>query len=80
MHLRMESVGHLVKAEMDMFQEKCRSSSVKTIKKAKQDKNQIYAVVKSSTINHDGKTNGYTVPNPNAQAGFGIRGVREGRY
>lgn len=41
---------------------------LKPLKKAKQDKNQIYAVVKSSTINHDGKTNGYTVPNPNAQA------------
>jgi len=28
----------------------------------------IYAVIKGSVINHGGKTNGYTVPNPNAQA------------
>lgn len=41
---------------------------LKSLKKAKQDKDQIYAVVKTSTINHGGKTNGYTVPNPNAQA------------
>ena len=41
---------------------------LKSLKKAKQDKDPIYAIVKSSTINHGGKTNGYTVPNPNAQA------------
>ncbi|MBF0395442.1 MAG: SDR family NAD(P)-dependent oxidoreductase [Desulfobacterales bacterium] len=35
---------------------------------AVRDKDQIYAVIKSSSINHGGKTNGYTVPNPNAQA------------
>ncbi|MCP4717565.1 MAG: polyketide synthase, partial [Deltaproteobacteria bacterium] len=28
----------------------------------------IYGIIKGSSINHDGKTNGYTVPNPNAQA------------
>ena len=29
---------------------------------------QIYGIIRSSAINHGGKTNGYTVPNPNAQA------------
>ncbi|HEY0794068.1 MAG TPA: beta-ketoacyl synthase N-terminal-like domain-containing protein, partial [Chthoniobacterales bacterium] len=28
----------------------------------------VYAVIKATSINHGGKTNGYTVPNPNAQA------------
>ncbi|MDD5273285.1 MAG: beta-ketoacyl synthase N-terminal-like domain-containing protein, partial [Methylovulum sp.] len=28
----------------------------------------IYGVIKATAINHDGKTHGYTVPNPNAQA------------
>jgi acyl transferase domain-containing protein/NAD(P)-dependent dehydrogenase (short-subunit alcohol dehydrogenase family)/acyl carrier protein/ubiquinone/menaquinone biosynthesis C-methylase UbiE len=28
----------------------------------------IYGVIKGTAINHGGKTNGYTVPNPNAQA------------
>jgi polyketide synthase PksM len=31
------------------------------------DGDQIYAVIKGSSINHGGKTSGYTVPNPNAQ-------------
>jgi polyketide synthase PksN len=29
----------------------------------------IYGVIKGTALNHGGKTNGYTVPNPNAQAG-----------
>ncbi len=28
----------------------------------------VYAVIKGSSVNHGGKTNGYTVPNPQAQA------------
>ncbi len=28
----------------------------------------IYAIIRGSSINHGGKTNGYTVPNPSAQA------------
>jgi acyl transferase domain-containing protein/acyl carrier protein/SAM-dependent methyltransferase len=28
----------------------------------------IYGIIKGSSVNHDGKTNGYTVPNPNAQS------------
>jgi acyl transferase domain-containing protein/thioesterase domain-containing protein/NAD(P)-dependent dehydrogenase (short-subunit alcohol dehydrogenase family)/aryl carrier-like protein len=32
------------------------------------DRDHIYGVIKGSSINHGGKTNGYTVPNPKAQA------------
>ncbi|MBV9490039.1 MAG: SDR family NAD(P)-dependent oxidoreductase, partial [Verrucomicrobia bacterium] len=41
---------------------------LKPLAKAIADGDYIYAIVKSSTVNHDGKTNGYTVPNPKAQA------------
>jgi polyketide synthase PksN len=41
---------------------------LKTLSQAKADGDHIYAVIKGSYINHGGKTNGYTVPNPNAQA------------
>lgn len=37
---------------------------VKSLKKAKEDGDHIYAVVKATVLNHGGKTNGYTVPNP----------------
>src|SRR5260370_23814454 len=40
---------------------------LKPLEQALRDGDQIYAVVKSSALNHGGKTNGYTVPNPNAQ-------------
>lgn len=41
---------------------------LKPLSKAIEDGDQIYAVIKGSALNHGGKTNGYTVPNPNAQA------------
>ncbi|ATQ76808.1 hypothetical protein CR152_21515 [Massilia violaceinigra] len=41
---------------------------LKPLDKAIADGDQIYAIVKSSAINHGGKTNGYTVPNPVAQS------------
>jgi polyketide synthase PksN len=41
---------------------------LKPLEEALRDGDQIYAVIKSSAANHGGKTNGYTVPNPNAQA------------
>lgn len=40
---------------------------LKSLDDAVRDNDNIYAVIKGSAINHDGKTNGYTVPNPNAQ-------------
>ncbi|QGZ37638.1 polyketide synthase PksN [Pseudoduganella flava] len=41
---------------------------VKPLRDALRDGDQVYAVIKGSAINHGGKTNGYTVPNPLAQA------------
>ncbi len=40
---------------------------LKKLSKAIQDKDQIHALIRSTSINHGGKTNGYTVPNPVAQ-------------
>lgn len=41
---------------------------LKPLSKAIEDDDQIYAVIKSSAVNHGGNANGYSVPNPNAQA------------
>ena len=41
---------------------------LKPLHQALADGDHIYAVIKGSQLNHGGKTNGYTVPNPNAQA------------
>lgn len=41
---------------------------LKPLKKAIEDRDHIRAVIRASSINHGGSTNGYTVPNPNAQA------------
>ncbi|MBF0395141.1 MAG: SDR family NAD(P)-dependent oxidoreductase [Desulfobacterales bacterium] len=41
---------------------------LKPLSRAKYDSDHIYGIIKGSAINHGGKTNGYTVPNPNAQA------------
>ena len=40
---------------------------LKPLSKAKSDGDHIYGIIKSSSLNHGGKTSGYTVPNPNAQ-------------
>lgn len=40
---------------------------LKPLSEAVKDQDFIYGVIKAVTINHGGKTNGYTVPNPNAQ-------------
>lgn len=40
---------------------------LKPLTQAQADGDHIYAVVKGSGLNHGGKTNGYTVPNPKAQ-------------
>ncbi|GAV11579.1 SDR family NAD(P)-dependent oxidoreductase [Paenibacillus sp. NAIST15-1] len=40
---------------------------LKPLQRAIADQDRIYAVIKGSSVNHGGKTNGYTVPNPNAQ-------------
>uniref|UniRef100_UPI0018FE6D70 enoyl-CoA hydratase-related protein n=1 Tax=Aquimarina sp. Aq78 TaxID=1191889 RepID=UPI0018FE6D70 len=41
---------------------------LKRLSEAKRDGNHIYGVIKGSSLNHGGKTNGYSVPNPKAQA------------
>ncbi|GAA0835806.1 hypothetical protein GCM10008915_22900 [Bifidobacterium pullorum subsp. gallinarum] len=40
---------------------------LKPLSRAIADEDQIHAVIKSTSTNHGGKTNGYTVPNPVAQ-------------
>ncbi|GAA3625012.1 beta-ketoacyl synthase N-terminal-like domain-containing protein [Flavivirga jejuensis] len=46
---------------------------LKPLSEAIKDKDEIMAVIKSSAINHDGKSNGFSAPNPNAQ----VRLVKE---
>ncbi|NNC24690.1 hypothetical protein HKX41_11165, partial [Salinisphaera sp. USBA-960] len=41
---------------------------LKRLSDAQRDGNHIYGLVRASALNHGGKTNGYTVPNPQAQA------------
>src|SRR5204863_4517766 len=41
---------------------------LKPLAQAEVDGDHIYGVIKAAAINHGGKTNGYTVPNPEAQA------------
>ncbi|MFD2408142.1 beta-ketoacyl synthase N-terminal-like domain-containing protein [Azorhizophilus paspali] len=41
---------------------------LKPLSQALADRDNIHAVIRASAVNHSGKTNGYTVPNPQAQA------------
>ncbi len=41
---------------------------LKPLAQAESDRDQIYAVVKGSAVNHGGRSNGYSVPNPKAHA------------
>ncbi|AJQ25404.1 SDR family NAD(P)-dependent oxidoreductase [Pelosinus fermentans] len=41
---------------------------LKPLSKAIAEGDHIYGIIKGTAINHGGKTNGFTVPNPNAQA------------
>ena len=41
---------------------------LKPLARAMADGDHIYGVIKGTAINHGGKTNGFSVPNPNAQA------------
>ncbi|WP_166923290.1 SDR family NAD(P)-dependent oxidoreductase [Flavobacterium poyangense] len=40
---------------------------LKKLSDAERDGDQIYGVIRGASLNHGGKTNGYTVPNPKAQ-------------
>jgi len=50
---------------------------LKRLADAERDGDHIYGVIKSSALNHGGKTNGYSVPNPNAQQMAIGRALRE---
>ncbi|PEU21766.1 hypothetical protein CN526_26225, partial [Bacillus wiedmannii] len=50
---------------------------LKPLSKAIADGDHIYGIIKGTAINHGGKTNGYTVPNPNAQANVIGRAFKE---
>ncbi|HEY1110739.1 MAG TPA: SDR family NAD(P)-dependent oxidoreductase, partial [Opitutaceae bacterium] len=41
---------------------------LKPLARARADGDHIWGVIKATAVNHGGKTNGYTVPNPKAQA------------
>jgi polyketide synthase PksN len=41
---------------------------LKPLDQAVKDRDNIYGVIKSAVLNHGGRTSGYTVPNPKAQA------------
>ncbi|WP_444944873.1 SDR family NAD(P)-dependent oxidoreductase [Microbulbifer sp. ZKSA006] len=41
---------------------------LKPLSRAEADGDSIYAIIRGSSINHGGKTHGYTIPNPNKQA------------
>jgi acyl transferase domain-containing protein/thioesterase domain-containing protein/acyl carrier protein/N-acetylglutamate synthase-like GNAT family acetyltransferase len=41
---------------------------LKPLSQAVEDRDHIYAVIRGTSVNHGGKTNGYTVPNPVAQS------------
>lgn len=50
---------------------------LKRLSDAERDGNLIYGVIRGSALNHGGKTNGYTVPNPQAQADVIRRALRD---
>ncbi|MBL6449561.1 SDR family NAD(P)-dependent oxidoreductase [Fulvivirga sp. 29W222] len=52
---------------------------LKSLDKAIEDGDHIYGVIKSSVINHGGKTNGYSVPNPNAQGDLIIESLKKAK-
>lgn len=50
---------------------------LKPLKKAIADKDQIYAVIKGSAINHGGRSSGYYVPTPTAQGEVIANAIRK---
>ena len=50
---------------------------LKALDQAVADHDHIHAVIKASAVNHGGRTNGYTVPNPAAQADVITRALRD---
>lgn len=52
---------------------------LKRLSDAIKDNDKIYGVIKASSMNHGGKTSGYTVPNPNAQAELILNAIKKGQ-
>ncbi|MHB8523231.1 MAG: SDR family NAD(P)-dependent oxidoreductase, partial [Limisphaerales bacterium] len=52
---------------------------LKPLSQAVQDGDHIYGVIKGTALNHGGRTNGYTVPNPNAQADLIAQALKAAR-
>ncbi|MFZ5636925.1 MAG: SDR family NAD(P)-dependent oxidoreductase, partial [Pseudomonadota bacterium] len=50
---------------------------LKRLSDAERDGDRIYGLIRGSALNHGGKTNGYTVPNPQAQAAVIGRALAE---
>jgi acyl transferase domain-containing protein/NAD(P)-dependent dehydrogenase (short-subunit alcohol dehydrogenase family)/acyl carrier protein len=50
---------------------------LKPLRKAIADGDHIYGVIRATAVNHGGKTNGYSVPNPHAQAAVISRSLRK---
>src|SRR6266481_1841372 len=50
---------------------------LKRLSEAKRDGDHIYGIIRGSVLNHGGKTNGSTVPNPHAQASAISRALAE---
>lgn len=50
---------------------------LKPLSKAIKDGDNIYGVIKAGTLNHGGKTNGYTVPSPILQADLITNAIKE---
>ncbi|HEY3051828.1 MAG TPA: enoyl-CoA hydratase-related protein, partial [Thermoanaerobaculia bacterium] len=50
---------------------------LKRLSEAKRDGDHIYGIIRGSALNHGGKTNGYSVPNPQAQATVIARALAE---
>lgn len=52
---------------------------LKRLSDAERDGDYIHAVIRGSSVNHGGRTSGYTVPNPNAQRGLIKRAFKNAR-
>jgi thioester reductase-like protein len=50
---------------------------LKPLSDALEDGDRIYGVIRASGVNQDGRTNGFTVPNPEAQADLVLRTLHE---
>lgn len=53
---------------------------LKPLYKALEDHDRIYALIKSTSVNASGKTSGYTVPSPNAQAALIANAIEKSGY